>query len=455
MTKLLLSLVAIATLSLSSFGQAPEGFKYQAVVRDAGNLILNNQSVGMQLTIQQGSIGGNAVYSETFALTTNAYGLVNLEIGSGTTTDDFTTIDWGAGPYFIETAIDGTGGTTYVVMGTSQLMSVPYALYAKTSGNGQGPAGPQGIQGPAGIDGTNGTNGTNGIDGVDGATGLTGPAGADGTNGTNGTDGATGLTGPVGADGTNGTVGATGPAGADGTNGTNGTDGATGLTGPAGADGTNGTNGTDGATGLTGPAGADGTNGTNGAVGATGPQGLTGATGATGATGLTGATGATGGYPVHTIGESYGGGIVFYVYDGGQHGLIAAIANQSRGISWYGGTNTNTRARADGVGAGLKNTAIIIANQGPVDGAAFAATVCNEYSVTVGGTTYGDWYLPSKYELNLLYLQRNVVGGFAFDYYWSSTENGTNVAWGQDFFNGFHSNDNKGNGYYVRAVRAF
>ena len=165
----MLSLVAIATLSLSSFGQAPEGFKYQAVVRDAGNTILNNQAVGMRMTIQQGSIGGTMVYQETFAPTTNAYGLVNLEIGSGTVVSgDFTTIDWSAGPYFIETAIDINGGTSYVIMGTSQLMSVPYALYAKTSGNGAGP------QGPAGANGTNGT---------DGAIGLTGPAGPQGATG--------------------------------------------------------------------------------------------------------------------------------------------------------------------------------------------------------------------------------------------------------------------------------
>ena len=130
-------MVAIATISLSSFGQAPEGFKYQAVVRDAGNTILNNQAVGMRMTIQQGSIGGTTVYEETFAPTTNAYGLVNLEIGSGTVVSgDFTTIDWSAGPYFIETAVDVTGGTSYAVMGTSQLMSVPYALHAKTAANG-------------------------------------------------------------------------------------------------------------------------------------------------------------------------------------------------------------------------------------------------------------------------------------------------------------------------------
>ena len=165
----------------------------------------------------------------------------------------------------------------------------------------------------------------------------------------------------------------------------------------------------------------------------------------------------------HYIGESYGGGIVFYVYDNGKHGLIAAKSDQSTGIRWYGGTNTNTRARGDGVGAGLKNTAIIIANQGAVDGSAFAATVCNEYFVTVDGVTYGDWYLPSKYELNLMYTKigqgapspNTNVGGFALNYYWSSTEADTNVAWGQYFDNGDQGYTFKYYSSYVRAIRAF
>ena len=80
---------------------------------------------------------------------------------------------------------------------------------------------------------------------------------------------------------------------------------------------------------------------------------------------------------VHYIGESYGGGIVFYVYDGGQHGLIAATADQNISIRWFGGTFTNTRAKADGIGAGLKNIATITANQGWVDENALAATVCS------------------------------------------------------------------------------
>lgn len=162
-----------------------------------------------------------------------------------------------------------------------------------------------------------------------------------------------------------------------------------------------------------------------------------------------------GGSSSHSIGETYGGGIVFYVYDNGQHGLIAATVDQSTEIRWYGGSYTNTRARADGAGAGLKNTAIIIANQGPVDGNAFAATVCNEYSVTVGGVTYGDWYLPSKYELNLLYLQKSVVGGFASSNYCSSTEYSANFAWRQNFGNGDQGASGKFGPYYVRAVRAF
>ena len=136
MKRIILSIVAIATIAITSFGQAPEGFKYQAIVRDAGNTILNNQAVGMRMTIQQGSIGGTTVYQETFSPTTNAYGLVNLEIGSGTVVSgDFTTIDWSAGPYFIETAVDVTGGTSYAIMGTSELMSVPYALHANTAEN--------------------------------------------------------------------------------------------------------------------------------------------------------------------------------------------------------------------------------------------------------------------------------------------------------------------------------
>ena len=343
MKKLILSLVAIATITLSSFGQTPEGFKYQAVVRNASNTILANQAVGLRMTIQQDAIGGTTVYSETFATTTSANGLVNVEIGNGTPiSGTFANINWSNGPFFIETAVDITGGTTYTVMGTSQLMSVPYALYAKTSGNGQGPAGPQGNQGLPG------------------------------------------------------------------------------------------TNGSVGATGLTGSQGIQGLPGDNGTVGP------------------------TGGYPVHTIGESYGGGIVFYVYDGGQHGLIAATADQSAGIQWHNGSHRYTGTTGDGLVAGAMNTAMIVAIQMADNQAGnFATKVCADYSLTVGGTNYGDWYLPSKYELNLLYLQKDVVGGFAVNLYWSSSEFDNYNAWGQFFDNADQWPPNKDWPGYVRAIRAF
>jgi len=116
--------------------QSPEAFKYQAVVRDANGSILADQSVRIQISILQGSTSGANVYQESFPVTTNSYGLVNLEIGRGMVTNgSFSTINWGSGPYFVETSLDVTGGTNYTLMGTSQLLSVPYALHANTAGN--------------------------------------------------------------------------------------------------------------------------------------------------------------------------------------------------------------------------------------------------------------------------------------------------------------------------------
>jgi len=161
----------------------------------------------------------------------------------------------------------------------------------------------------------------------------------------------------------------------------------------------------------------------------------------------------------HYIGESYGGGIVFYVYDHGQHGLIAATTDQSTGIHWHNGTARVTGTKGDGLNAGAMNTAIIIATQmADNQSGNFAAKICADYSVTVNGITYGDWYLPSIYELNLLYLQRNVVGGFNDNRYWSSSEYLTNsdiFAYAFWFFMGSSYPDGKELSHYVRAVRAF
>jgi hypothetical protein len=161
--------------------------------------------------------------------------------------------------------------------------------------------------------------------------------------------------------------------------------------------------------------------------------------------------------PAHYIGELYGGGIVFYVYDGGQHGLIAPTTDQYVGIQWYNGTARITSTSGDGLNAGAMNTALIVATQMADNQAGnFAAKVCADYSVTFNGITYGDWYLPSKYELNLLYLEKNMFGNLSGNY-WSSTEFNVTYAWFQNFTNPLQNVDVKNNylEYHVRAIRAF
>ena len=123
-------------LSTTFFAQTPEKMSYQAVIRNANNQLVANQSIGIQISIIQGGVTGTAVYIEIQTATTNANGLVSLEIGTGTVINgDFTTINWANGPYFIKTETDPTGGTNYNITGISQLMSVPYALHAKTAEN--------------------------------------------------------------------------------------------------------------------------------------------------------------------------------------------------------------------------------------------------------------------------------------------------------------------------------
>lgn len=117
-------------LTTTIWAKAPQKMSYQAVIRNSSDALVVNTQVGMQITILQGSVNGDAVYTETQTPTTNANGLVSIEIGDGV---GFDVIDWVSGSYFIKTETDPTGGTSYTITGTSQLLSVPYALHAKTS----------------------------------------------------------------------------------------------------------------------------------------------------------------------------------------------------------------------------------------------------------------------------------------------------------------------------------
>ena len=118
------------------FAQAPNKFTYQAVVRNTSNQLITNTLVGIRVSILQNSATGSVVYSETQMLSTNANGLVTMNIGEGTVVyGSFNNIDWSAGTFFLKSEIDPTGGSNYTISSTQQLLSVPYALYANEAGN--------------------------------------------------------------------------------------------------------------------------------------------------------------------------------------------------------------------------------------------------------------------------------------------------------------------------------
>ena len=156
------------------------------------------------------------------------------------------------------------------------------------------------------------------------------------------------------------------------------------------------------------------------------------------------------------VGDSYGGGIVAYILQSGdpgydanvQHGLIAATTDQSTGIQWYNGSYVVTGATGTAIGTGQANTTDIVTVQGA---GSYAAQLCND--LTVGG--YSDWFLPSKDELDKLYINKVAIGGFAVPYYWSSSEYSSYYAWFQYFGSGSQHSYKKYGPLRVRAVRAF
>jgi hypothetical protein len=280
--------------------QAPDGINYQAVIRNLSGSLIANSTIALRIQVKQTSASGTIVFQERHSVTTSAQGLVNLVIGQGTLLGgNFSTINWTAGPYFVSLGVNFSNGTTYLDYGSQQLMSVPYALYAKNAGNQlnqwrygnvlpannlgvlgdfyldmiignvyykssattwiltgniKGPTGAAGVAGPAGAQGLIGLTGPSGPAGPTGATGVAGPAGAQGL---------IGLTGPSGPAGPTGATGVAGPAGAQGIAGPQGIQGLTGPAGPTGATGPSGgpagPTGPQGPTGLTGPAGTNGT----------------------------------------------------------------------------------------------------------------------------------------------------------------------------------------------------
>jgi uncharacterized protein (TIGR02145 family) len=264
--------VSALLLSASLWAQAPQKMSYQAVIRGENSALVVEKTVGVKISVLQGSDSGSAVYTETHTSTTNANGLISLSIGAGKNgTGDFSKIDWSKGPYFVRIETDLAGGTNYQLTSVSELMSVPFALYAANSQ--PGPKGEAGAQGPAGKDGAQGPKGDKG------ETGIQGPSGKDGAQGPKGDKGELGMQGQAGKDGVQGPQGLKGDTGLTGAQGPKGDKGELGMQGPAGKDGVQGPQGLKGDTGLTGaqgPKGDTGVQGLKGDQGIQGPKGLTG-----------------------------------------------------------------------------------------------------------------------------------------------------------------------------------
>jgi hypothetical protein len=142
--KLTLTILLFVTVTLNVFAQSPEKMSYQAIIRSQDNSLVTNSNISLKIIVHQSTVTGTNVYQETHSVSTNNNGLVSLEIGTGRILiGNFSTIAWEKGPYFIETQVDVSGGTNYNIIGVTQLLSVPYALHAKTAER---------------IVGTNGTN---------------------------------------------------------------------------------------------------------------------------------------------------------------------------------------------------------------------------------------------------------------------------------------------------------
>lgn len=306
MKSFLLALSIIILFGVSSFAQAPpQGFKYQAVAYETNGRPISNRTISFRFSILQGTANGASVFTETHSVTTNSNGLVSMVIGEGVVVSgNFSSISWGTDSYFLQVEMDRGGRRRgYNLMGVSQLQSVPYALYAATSGSStpgpEGPMGPQGEKGEKGDIGLTGRQGEKGDQGDVGETGDRGAKGPQGDQGEKGDKGDTGETGPKGEKGDKGDVGETGDRGAIGPQGDQGEKGDTGEkgdkgdVGAQGATGATGPKGDKGDTGATGPEGKQGPKGDQGLQGIPGIQGVTGGTGEKGDKGDQGPAGAS------------------------------------------------------------------------------------------------------------------------------------------------------------------
>ena len=410
----------------------PNAFNYSAVARNAAGQPIATSTIGIQITILKTSPTGVSQYSENHFVNTDAFGLFNLVIGAGAVqSGSMATIDWSNDNYYLKVGMDATGSTNFLTMGTTQLLSVPYAMYAKSAGS------------------------------VNGITITSVSAAGDTLYLSNGQSFIAG-----------GNSGGTGNLVLP----TITTNALTAITSNSATFGgaISNANGNQimerGIVYSTSPNPTLGSNkiiigngiGTFDTISGLGYQYAhllnSNTTYYVRAYAVTenniSAYGNEVSFTTLSVGQAGpGGGIVFFNKGnstGGWQYLETATSDQSTGLAW-GCSGTSIPGTQLTVGSGEANTTLIVAG---CNEASFAAKICND--LVSGGQT--DWFLPSRDELNLMYknLHTNNQGNFDISaYYWSSTENDLNYAWHFYFNSGYADYNYKYNTYYVRAVRAF
>ena len=394
--------------AFTAHAQAPQSFNYQAVARDNFGTIIANKAVSLRISLLQGTTTGTSVYCETHAVTTDNTGIINLAIGGGTVSSGtFATIDWSTGIYFVKVELDATGGSTYALVGTSQLLSVPYAMYALKSGTSVGSSGvPQYTQ--AQIDALTPTAGM-----------LVYNTDYNILQFYNGSQWSGSSQASVCVPQANNAI-------------------APNHTGSM-------------TTTLT-------LQGSKPAVGINGKWSIL--------------SGSGGSFSDDTKYNSTFSGVNDSVYalrwslrskcDTTHIDVTVSIGLQTvnfNGTTLYVSPMDNGSAiwstaqsltNATSTTDGKTNTAAIVSVIGTNGGVAYAAKVCD--TLTLGGFT--DWYLPSKDELNAIYLNQASVGGFSPGSYWSSTESDFYSAWYRVFPDSGQGSETKNyNGFQVRCVR--